>query len=213
MIGTEGTDDTMKRLWLAMVLLTVSARGAGADPALLVLGDSLSAAYGIRQERGWVMLLEERLRREKFNFRVVNASISGETSSGGAARLAPLLGREKPRVLILWLGANDGLRGLPVAQLRTNLASMLRDARAADARVLLVGVRVPPNYGSRYAREFDQAYRDLAREHRAVLAPFPLEGFADRRDYFQPDAIHPTEEAQPVILENLWRDLLPLFAK
>jgi acyl-CoA thioesterase-1 len=212
-IGFDGIADTMKRLLLVAMLMAFSVPGACAEPALLVLGDSLSAAYGIGREQGWVTLLEDRLRREKFDYRVVNASISGETSSGGAARAGELLAREKPSVLILWLGANDGLRGLPVGQLKVNLASILRAARTQRARVLLVGVQVPPNYGSRYAREVEQAYRELAQEHGVALAPFPLEGFAERREYFQADAIHPTAAAQPVILDRLWPPLVMLLGK
>lgn len=201
----------MKNLLLAAILMSVVAGGASAAPALLVFGDSLSAAYGIRHDQGWVTLLQERLHREKFNYRVVNASISGETSSGGAARVGAVLARENPELTILVLGANDGLRGLPTAQLKDNLSSIVQTARAYKTRVLLVGMRVPPNYGSRYMREFEQAFRDLAEEHRLPLVPFLLAGVADRRENFQSDAIHPTAAAQPAILDNVWRHLIPML--
>jgi acyl-CoA thioesterase-1 len=184
---------------------------AAAEKSILVLGDSLSSAYGIPRSRGWVALLEERLKRERPDYIVVNASISGDTSGGGRARLKPLLERHQPAVMILALGGNDGLRGMPVAQIRTNLAAIIRETQAAGARVLLVGVKMPPNYGEVYAQGFEALFRELARTHRSALVPFLLEDFADNPEFFQPDRIHPTEGAQPLMLERVWAALRPLL--
>ena len=176
-----------------------------------MLGDSLSAAYGIARARGWVALLEERLKRERLDYSVVNASISGETSGGGRARLERLLERYRPAIVILQLGANDGLRGLSVAQLRTNLESMIVQSQKAGARVLLVGVKLPPNYGGEYTERFDAAYRDLAKKHRTGLVPFFMEDFAGKREFFLDDRLHPNEKAQPLMFERVWKGLRPLL--
>ncbi len=195
-----------------MIALALMGSGlACAAPALLVYGDSLSAAYGIGQKEGWVALLEERLRQKRIDYTVANASISGETSSGGASRIAATLARYRPRITIVALGANDGLRGLPVAQLRDNLAAIVGAAKKAGSRVLLVGMRMPPNYGPKYTREFAQVYSELARRQKAELVPFLLEGIAGRREMFQDDNLHPTAAAQPIILENVWKGLAPLL--
>jgi len=184
-----------------------------AAPKILIYGDSLSAAYGIARERGWVALLEERIRREKLDYSVVNASISGETTSGGLSRMRKVLDEHRPAIVILELGANDGLRGLPVAEAKKNLAAMIRMAQKSGARVLLVGVRMPPNYGPDYTRAFDSAFAELARRHRVGLVPFLLEGIAERQDLFQSDGMHPTEAAQPVLLDNVWRALRPMIGR
>lgn len=184
-----------------------------ATNTILVLGDSLSAAYGLPVQAGWVALLEERLRAQKFNYRVVNASMSGETSAGGASRVGPLLEQHKPVVLILALGGNDGLRGLPVEQLRQNLERIIRAAKARKAQVVLVGMRMPPNFGTAYTRAFAAVYEDLARRHRTAHVPFLLEGFADRPEYFLPDGIHPTAAAQSLMLEQVWKALAPLLKR
>ena len=176
-----------------------------------MLGDSLSAAYGIPRDRGWVALLEARLKREQPDYIVVNASISGDTSGGGRARLKPLLDKHRPAVMILELGGNDGLRGMPVAQIRSNLGAMIQAAHASGARVLLVGMRMPPNYGEVYAQSFEALFRELARTHRTALVPFLLEDFADKPEFFLPDRIHPTEAAQPLMLERIWAVLRPLL--
>lgn len=176
-----------------------------------MLGDSLSAAYGLPVQAGWVALLEARLRAQKFPYRVVNASVSGETSAGGASRIDRLLDQHRPAVLILALGGNDGLRGLPLAQLRQNLDRIIRAARARGARVVVVGMRLPPNFGPAYTRAFVAVYADLARQHRTAYVPFLLEGFADRPEYFQADGIHPTAAAQPLMLEQVWKVLAPLL--
>ena len=184
---------------------------AAAEKSILVLGDSLSAAYGIPRQKGWVALLEERLKRERPDYIVVNASISGDTTGGGRARLKPLLDKHRPAVLVIELGANDGLRGMPVVLMRTNLDAMIREAQASSARVLLVGMRMPPNYGEVYAQSFEAAFREVARTHRIPLVPFLLEDFADKLEFFLPDRIHPTEEAQPMMLEQVWKELRPLL--
>ncbi len=195
---------------LCAFLVTAWAPAAGAG-TILVYGDSLSAAYGIAQERGWVALLEARLKREKADYSVANASISGETTSGGLSRFRKVLEKHKPSITVIELGANDGLRGLPVAEMRKNLASMISEARAAKSKVLLVGVKMPPNYGADYTRAFEAAYTDLAKEYKTGLVPFLFEGMAEKRENFQPDNLHPTAEAQPRLLENVWKGLKPML--
>ena len=180
---------------------------------MLVYGDSLSAAYGMPERQGWVALLEERLKREHPDYSVANASISGETTAGGLARLGKLLEREKPAIVIVELGANDGLRGLPVAAMKQNLSAIIQRLQKSGAKVLLVGMRLPPNYGEPYTRAFEHAFADLAKSHRTALLPFLLEGFGDKAELFQPDRIHPTEAAQPVVLKNVWAVLTPLLRK
>jgi len=178
---------------------------------VLVYGDSLSAAYGMPQAQGWVALLEERLRRERSDYSVVNASSSGETTAGGLARIDKVLGREKPAVLVLELGANDGLRGLQVAQMKRNLSAIIERAQRAGARVLLVGMRLPPNYGEVYTNAFARTFAELAERHRTALLPFLLEGLADKPGLFQADGLHPTPAAQPSVLNNVWEKLGPLL--
>jgi acyl-CoA thioesterase-1 len=184
---------------------------AAAEKSILVVGDSLSAAYGIPRNRGWVALLEERLKREHPDYSVVNASISGETSGGGRVRLNKLLDRYQPSVMILELGANDGLRGLQVAEVRRNLEAMIREAQANRARVLLVGMKIPPNYGEEYTQSFDAVFRELAKTHRTGFVPFLLEDFAGKPEFFLSDRIHPSEAAQPLMLERVWPALRPLL--
>ena len=196
---------------LLTALLVAGLASAAGTGTILVYGDSLSAAYGIAQDRGWVALLENRLKSEKRNYSVANASISGETTSGGLARMKKVLERVKPTITVIELGANDGLRGLPVAEMRKNLNSMIESAKAAGSRVLLVGVKMPPNYGVDYNRAFDAAYTDLAKAHKTGLVPFLFEGFADKREYYQPDNLHPTAAAQPILLENVWKGLKPML--
>ena len=178
---------------------------------ILVYGDSLSAAYGIAEKRGWVALLGERLSREKLDYSVANASISGETSAGGASRIARVLDIHKPAVVIVALGANDGLRGLPVGEMKKNLAAMAKASQAAGAKVVVAGMRLPPNYGPDYAAAFDAAFADVAKASKASLVPFLLDGMAERTELFQPDRLHPTEAAQPILLDNVWTALAPLL--
>jgi acyl-CoA thioesterase-1 len=198
----------MIRIFCAALLFAAATAQAA---TVLVIGDSLSAAYGIGAREGWVTLLEERLKREKFDYSVVNASISGETTSGGATRVEEALSRARPALVIVALGGNDGLRGLPVAQMKANLSRIVQAAQRARARVLLAGMRMPPNYGPQYTREFEAAFADVARRHKVPLVPFLLEGVADRRELMQPDNIHPTAAAQPLILETVWKGLRPLL--
>lgn len=180
---------------------------------MLVVGDSLSAEYGIPRGSGWVALLEQRLARERVAAAVVNASISGDTTSGGRARLPGLLTRHRPSVVVIELGGNDALRGLPLASTRDNLAQMVRDVRAAGGRALIAGMQVPPNYGSAYARDFAAMFAEVSKTERAALVPFLLAGVADGPDataMFQADRIHPTADAHPRILDNVWPVLRPL---
>jgi acyl-CoA thioesterase-1 len=201
--------------WLRVALLCaalVAGAAAGGQPTtILVLGDSLSAEYGLPRDAGWVRLLADRLAREGRKYSVVNASISGETTSGGRTRLPALLRQHRPAIVVLQLGANDGLRGLSLAAMRENLAAMTRASRDAGAQVLLVGMRIPPNYGRDYAQRFSDVFAEVARDEKAALVPFLLEGFADRFDYFQPDRIHPAAGAQPLMLETVWAQLAPLL--
>ncbi len=201
----------MRVFLLALLSWWVATAAYAAGGPILVLGDSLSAAYGLPTQAGWVALLEERLRAQKFNHRVVNASISGETSAGGASRIDRLLELHRPTVLILALGGNDGLRGLPIEQLRQNLERIIRVAKARGTAVVLVGMRLPPNFGPSYTRAFAAVYEELARQHRTAYVPFLLEGFADRAEYFQADGIHPTAAAQPLMLEQVWKALRPVL--
>ena len=192
-------------LWLAAAPLQAQ------PPVILVLGDSLAAGYGLPQGRGWVDLLQDKLAAEGLDHRVVNASISGETTLGGRNRIAAALERHRPDIVILELGANDGLRGQPLAALRDNLAAMVRAGRRSGAQVLLIGMRIPPNYGQDYTRKFHAAFTDVARAERVPLVPFLLEGFADKRELFQQDGIHPSEQAQPRIATTVWKVLRPLL--
>jgi acyl-CoA thioesterase I len=192
---------------------TMSASRAG-PPLILVVGDSLSAEYGIKRGTGWVALLEQRLAREKIAAKVVNASISGDTTSGGRARLPALLRQHQPGVVLIELGGNDALRGLPLASTEANLRAMAQAARASGAKVMLAGMQIPPNYGRKYAEDFSAVFVKAARAEGAALLPFLLEGVADGPDaerLFQPDRIHPVEAAHPTILANVWPVLRPLL--
>lgn len=177
------------------------------------MGDSLSAAYGIETSQGWVALLEQRLQSEGYDWRVVNASVSGDTTAQGLTRLPLELARHRPAVVILELGANDGLRGLSVTAMRGNLARMIGLSEKAGAKVLLVGIYLPPNYGPEYTREFAAVYPRLAREYRLPLVPFLLAGVAEHRDWMQADGLHPLAMAEPRVLDNVWIKLEPLLKK
>ncbi|MBE7368388.1 arylesterase [Ramlibacter sp. HM2] len=187
---------------------------AAGTPVILVVGDSLSAEYGLKRGTGWVALLEQRLAREKIPGKVVNASISGDTTSGGRSRLPALLQQHRPTHVVLELGGNDALRGLPLAMTEDNLSQMAQAARKAGARVLVVGMQVPPNYGSDYANRFSGLFAKVAKEQQAGLVPFLLAGVADGADptrLFQADRIHPREEAHPKMLDNVWPELKKLL--
>jgi acyl-CoA thioesterase-1 len=190
---------------LFAALLALSG-AAVAAPTILVFGDSLSAAYGIPQSAGWVALLGERLKQRKSDYTVVNASISGETSAGGATRIGKTLASSRPAIVVVQLGANDGLRGLPVAQMKANLTKIVQAAKREGARVVLVGMQLPPNYGVPYVNDFRAAFRDVARDERVAFVPFLLEGL-DKREQFQADNLHPVAGAQPILLENVWKKL------
>jgi acyl-CoA thioesterase-1 len=197
---------------LFLILLLGTAAGAG-QPVILVVGDSLSAAHGIPREAGWVALLAKRLEQGGYDYRVVNASISGDTTSGGLARLPQALRQHKPALVILELGANDGLRGQSLDAMRANLRKMIQISRDAGARVLLVGVRMPPNYGPAYATRFHQVYVDLARQMQIALVPEILRGVALHPELMQADRLHPTAAAEPRVLDNIWPALKPLLQK
>ena len=188
---------------------------AAASNTILVLGDSLSAEYGLARGTGWVALLEKRLAAQKIPAAVVNASISGDTTAGGRSRLAPLLAQHKPSIVIVELGGNDALRGLPLSMTEENLSEMTQMAQRAGAKVLLVGMQVPPNYGADYASRFAGLYAKVAKARKAALVPFLLAGVADAPDptaQFQADRIHPREAAHPRILDNVWPELKKLLA-
>ncbi|MBS0387426.1 MAG: arylesterase [Proteobacteria bacterium] len=189
----------------------VPAANPAGKPVILVYGDSLSAGYGIAVDQGWVNLLSQRLLRSGYGFQVVNASVSGETTTGGLARLPRALAAHDPRILILELGANDGLRGLPLDTTRTNLDAMLALSARHKCRVLLLGMRMPPNYGYRYTQGFAAIFPDAARRHHVALVPFLLRGVADHPALMQHDALHPNEHGQPVLLDNVWPALVPLL--
>ena len=176
-----------------------------ANTTLLVFGDSLSAAYGIPVQQGWVSLLAQKL--EQRSIQVINASISGETTSGGLTRITSTLAQHKPKIVVVELGANDGLRGLPVKQMEQNLAAIIRASQQAGAKVLLLGMKIPPNYGPQYTRDFSNTYTALARQFKTGLVPFFLEGVAGNPALIQQDGLHPTAEAQPRLLDNLWPTL------
>jgi acyl-CoA thioesterase I len=180
---------------------------------ILVFGDSLSAAHGIRPEQGWVALLEQRLKSQGYEYRIVNASVSGETSEGGLERLPRALQLSQPQLVILELGANDGLRGLPLSTTRENLSRMLHLAQAAGASVLLVGIRLPPNYGPRYTDEFARLFPDLAQQFHVPLVPFLLEKVALNPALMQEDGLHPNAAGEPAVLDTLWLYLQPLLKK
>jgi len=187
-------------------------RGAAAQASpILVFGDSLSAGYGLRPDEGWVPLLQKRLQAQGYVTEVINASVSGETSGGGAQRLPRALELHKPGIVILELGANDGLRGLPIAAIRANLDKMIRSIQAAGARPLLVGTRLPPNYGPRYTTDFYRMYGDLAHQERVPLVPFLLEAVALKPDLMQPDGLHPNARAASLVLNTVWPWLSPLL--
>lgn len=181
------------------------------DNKILVFGDSLSAAYGIEPEEGWVTLLAERLQNRSYPVTVANASVSGETTSGGLARLPAALQAHQPDLVILELGGNDGLRGLPVPQMRSNLQQMIELSLASGAEVLLVGIQIPPNYGPRYTEPFYAQYQELAEQYELALLPFLLEGIAENPALMQGDGVHPIADAQIMILDNVWPVLTPML--
>ena len=200
------------RAWLlgGCLSLLILAQEAMAG-TVLVVGDSISAAFGLESSQGWVSLLQKRLDEKGFKQRVVNASISGDTSAGGVSRLPNLLAEHKPELVIIELGGNDGLRGQPPAQLQQNLASMIDSSKAQGASVLLLGMRLPPNYGARYTTAFANVFSNLAAEKQVPLVPFFLEGVGDVPGMMQSDGLHPALQAQPKLLDNVWPTLEPML--
>lgn len=214
--------NTNRRHFSLSILTALSFAQVGAlhaqgkpAPVVLVVGDSLSAEYGLRRGSGWVALTEQKLADEKLAAKVVNASVSGDTTSGGRSRLPALLKQHQPAVVVIELGGNDALRGLPLSMTRENIAAMAKAAKAAGARVLLLGMDMPPNYGAKYAQEFRDIFSSVAREQKAALVPFFLKGVADIGDplaLFQSDRIHPNEKAQPIMRDTVWPELRKLVA-
>ena len=182
-----------------------------ATQTIVVFGDSLSAGYGLQANESWVSLLQARLNQQKLAYNVINASISGETTSGGLARFSEALATHKPSIVILELGANDGLRGLPINEMRSNLNKIILQAKAAKAKVLLIGMKIPPNYGQKYSRDFSASYAILAKQHKIKLVPFLLEGVAGKPSLIQDDGLHPIAAAQPKLLDNVWAQLKGLL--
>ncbi|MDY7574948.1 arylesterase [Actimicrobium sp. CCI2.3] len=203
--------------WARVAVLAAVAMCAtsaySASKAVLVLGDSLSAEYGLARGEGWVALLEQRLKDDGIDATLINASISGETTSGGITRLPALLSKNKPAVVVVELGANDGLRGLALSDTQKNLRAIINAAKKSNARVVLVGMQLPPNYGTDYTKRFAAIFPTLAKDTKSALVPFMLDGVVTQPLLFQADRIHPTAQAHPIILDNIWPQLKPLLSK
>ena len=197
------------RILFTSVLVAIST--AASAGTILVFGDSLSAGFGLPQDKGWVHLLETRLRDERLNYTVANASVSGETTAGGVRRIPDALRQHQPDIVVIELGANDGLRGQNLDVMRQNLEVMIDASRKARAQVLLVGMRLPPNYGMSYTEKFRQTFADIARAKKTAFVPFLFEGFGEDGRYFQADRVHPTSEAQALMLDTIWTGLKPLL--
>ena len=202
---------------LSLIVASLVAMPANAQvinpQAIVIFGDSLSAAYGIKQDEGWVALLQQRLNEQKIFGQVVNASISGETTSSGLSRFADMLKQQNPNIVVIALGGNDGLRGLNVAEINSNLDKMILQAKAINAQVLLLGVKIPPNYGLKYSQQFSETYQVLAKKHAIKLVPFFLDGVAGNPKLIQADGLHPLAIAQPKILDNVWPTLKTMLLK
>lgn len=198
---------------LGLTLISPTRAQDPIKPTLLITGDSLSAEYGIARGSGWVALLTSRLQKEGSNWEVMNASISGETTSGGLTRLPKLLSQKKPKLVIIELGANDALRGLPLAETERNIRTMVELSKKSGAEVLLLGMRIPPNYGQEYTQQFAQLFVRIAKNQQVALLPFFLEGVAQRNELFQADRIHPNEAAQSIMFQNVWTALAPFYGQ
>lgn len=198
---------------ILLILLYLPNSAFSQSNTLLVIGDSLSAAYGIDEQQGWVALLQKKLDKIESNYQVINASISGETSAGGLSRLPQLLQKTNPTIVIITLGANDGLRGLPLKQMRDNLSQMIQLSQKHGRQVLLAGMQLPPNYGKIYNQNFFNSFSILAKEEKTAYLPFLLTGLVNQKKWFQPDGLHPVAAAQPIILENIWTHLQTLVAQ
>lgn len=196
---------------LSMVFVAWSPQVLAAKPVILIYGDSLSAGYGLAQQQGWVTLLEKRINAEHYPYTVMNASISGETTSGGLSRFASTLAKTKAKIVVLELGANDGLRGLPIKNMADNLKAMIEQSKKSGAKILLLGMKIPPNYGPEYTRSFSDTYTQLSKDQKVSLVPFMLENIAAKRELIQDDGLHPNLQGQPIILENIWPSLQKLL--
>lgn len=203
----------MLRLLLTLTLCLLATQAFAERSTIVVLGDSLSAGYGIDGDDGWVHLLQQRLHQQGYPYRVVNASISGDTTRGGLARVAQTLAQNAPQILLIQLGGNDGLRALPLAEMHNNLGAIIEQGQKKGTTVLLIGVRLPPNYGEVYIKKFLDVYRDLARRYRVPLVPFLLEGVGGNEQLMQVDGLHPNRAAQARMLDNVWPHLLPLLQR
>ncbi len=220
MIRSIFTFTTAKIITAGFIFATslIINAGAGVSHAapvkntILVFGDSLSAAYGLKADDGWVALLAERLKTEKFNYNVVNASVSGETTAGGLARLPADLARHKPKIVVIELGANDGLRGLSIKQAQSNLEKMVAASKKTGAKVLIVGMEMSPNFGPDYTKAFVAMFTDTAKKYQTSLVPFMFAGFGEKLEMFQADRSHPTKAAQPIMLNTIWPQLKPLLS-
>jgi acyl-CoA thioesterase I len=211
LVACMGTTPAYAAQDAAVVTVATSTTAAVSKPSIVVLGDSISAEYGLPRDTGWVALLRSKLPQEHFDYSVANSSISGDTTSGGLARLPAALNRIKPNIVIVELGANDALRGVPLATTEANLRAIIEKSQAANAKVLLVGMYVPPNYGPDYSQKFHGVYEQLSKEKHVPLVPFLLAGIENNPEMFQADQIHPTPQAQPLLLNNVWPVLRPLL--
>ncbi len=194
-------------------LIFLTAPVYAASNSILIYGDSLSAAYEIPQQLGWVSLLQQRLEDQHYPYKVINASVSGETTSGGLSRLSATLNEHQPNIVILELGANDGLRGLPLTEMKANLAQIIEQSKKSGAKVLIIGMRIPPNYGPKYSQSFTQKYQQLSQEFKVPRVPFMLQGMENRLELIQDDGLHPNVQGQPIILENIWPQLKLILKK
>jgi len=184
-----------------------------ANPTILIYGDSLSAAYGLKKSQGWVALLQKKLAAQHYQYTVINASMSGETTSGGLSRISNTLTKTKPNIIIIELGANDGLRGLPVKEMKANLDAIIKQSKKTNSKVLLIGMKIPPNYGPQYTEAFSDAYPQLSQQHQVALVPFMLDNIAAKPTLIQDDGLHPNALAQPILLDNIWSTLQPLLSR
>lgn len=198
-------------LMCTLVAMHVSAANLAKPQTIVIFGDSLSSAYGITLNEGWVSLLQQRLIKQKSNYQVVNASISGETTSGGLSRFSDMLKTYKPNIVMIELGGNDGLRGLSADETYKNLNAMIQQAKKNKVKVLLLGMKIPPNYGFKYSQQFSENYQILAKKHEVPRVPFFLEGVAGNPNLIQADGIHPTAKAQPQLLENVWPTMIEML--
>jgi len=201
----------LPKIWITVLCLTYGSLASANDPKILVFGDSISAAYGMKPEQGWVQLISDKLKQDGSHYTVINASVSGETTGGGLVRLPKTLDVHQPNILILELGGNDGLRGYPIDKIKSNLNQMIEMAAVEDIQVLLVGMVLPPNYGRRYTLAFQDSFADVATEQEIALVPHLLEGVTTPRDLMQQDGIHPRAEAQWMIVEDIYPLLKPLM--